>query len=121
MRLGGCRDLKICVDIITKLINMRQLDIEGCKAFEDGMPIGLGKMTSLQNLSHFVVGNDEEERKKGKMNELKELNLRGSLVIENLGLVRDIEEESKDVNLRTKENLIFLDPEMGTIFRDEKQ
>ncbi|XP_028765361.1 putative disease resistance protein RGA3 [Neltuma alba] len=108
LRLQDCGNLEFSGDIITKLINLRRLDIGYCWAFEDGMPIGLGRMTTLQNLSHFIVGDDDEKRKKAKLNDLKELNLRGRLTIEKLGLVRNVEEESKGVNLRTKKNLISL-------------
>ncbi|KAI9078926.1 hypothetical protein K1719_039075 [Acacia pycnantha] len=106
--LDECYYLEFSVNMITKLINLRRLDIRNCKAFKDGMPIGLDRMTTLQRLSDFMVGNDDKERKKAKLNELKDLNLRGRLRIRNLCLVRDVEEESKDVNLRTKKNLISL-------------
>ncbi|KAI9078924.1 hypothetical protein K1719_039073 [Acacia pycnantha] len=111
--LDECHYLEFSVDMITKLINLRRLDIRNCKAFKDGMPIGLGRMTALQRLSDFIVGNDDKERKKAKLNELKDLNLRGRLSIQELGLVRDVEEESKDVNLRTKKNLISLSLDWG--------
>ncbi|KAI9078961.1 hypothetical protein K1719_039110 [Acacia pycnantha] len=128
LRLQWCDSLEFSIDIITKLINLRRLDIKSCKAFEDGMPIGLGRMTTLQRLSHFIVGNDDKEtplqclsgfivcnddKEKAKLNELKDLNLRGGLSIQKLGLVRDVEEESKDVNLRTKKNLISLSLDWG--------
>ncbi|KAI9078951.1 hypothetical protein K1719_039100 [Acacia pycnantha] len=113
LMLYGCYSLEFSLDIITKLINLRRLDINGCKAFKDGMPIGFGRMTTLQCLSDFIVGYDDKERKKAKLNELKDLNLRGHLSIQKLGLVRDVEKESKDVNLRTKTNLISLSLEWG--------
>ncbi|XP_054781663.1 putative disease resistance protein RGA3 [Prosopis cineraria] len=111
--LNGCRHLKFSGEIITKLINLRRLDIKGSRVFEDGMPIGLGRMATLQHLSNFRVRNDDKQRKKAKLNELKELNLRGKLAIENLGLIRKVEEESKDVNLRSKKNLISLTLQWG--------
>ncbi|XP_028769672.1 putative disease resistance protein RGA3 [Neltuma alba] len=120
LRLHACHNLKFSGDIIIKLINLRQLDIEGCKALDDGMPIGLGKMTSMQRLSHFIVGNDDKRRKKAKLNELKDLDLRGRLAIQNLGSVREVEEESKDVNLRTKRNIISLMLNWGDHSKMEK-
>ena len=107
-----CGKLEFPADIITKLINLRKLDIYCCKAFEDGMSLGLGKVTNLQSLSNFIVGNEDKGRKKAKLNELKELNLRGRLIIQNLGSVKEIV-EPKDVNLRTKENLVSLTLDWG--------
>ncbi|XP_028769669.1 putative disease resistance protein RGA1 [Neltuma alba] len=118
--LSDCYNLKFPGDIITKLVKLRRLDIEDCKAFDDGMPMGLGKMTCMQRLSHFIVGNDDKEIKKAKLNELKDLNLRGRLAIKKLDSVRDIEEESKNVNLRTKKNLISLSMDWGNDPKMEK-
>ncbi|XP_054780832.1 putative disease resistance protein RGA1 [Prosopis cineraria] len=119
LKLRGCSNMKFSIDIVTKLINLRRLDIENCEAFEDGMPIGLCKMTTLQSLSNFVVGNDDKKRKKAKLNELQELNLRGTLVIKNLGLVKEVKEESKDVNLKAKKNLMSLTLDWGHIIEVE--
>ncbi|XP_028769670.1 putative disease resistance protein RGA1 [Neltuma alba] len=120
LRLTGCENLKFPGDIITKFVKLRRLDILGCKAFVDGMPMGLDKMTCMQRLSHFIVGNDDKERKKAKLNELKDLNLRGRLAIKKLDSVRDVEEESKYVNLRTKKNLISLTLNWGEDPKMEK-
>ncbi|KAI9078911.1 hypothetical protein K1719_039060 [Acacia pycnantha] len=106
LNLMGCYALKFPIDWVTKLVSLRHLHINNCKAFEGGMPMGLEKLTALQSLSDFRVGNDaEDERKHAELNELKELNLRHELCIENLNLVRDVEAESKDVNLKAKKNL----------------
>ncbi|MED6145505.1 hypothetical protein PIB30_025809 [Stylosanthes scabra] len=93
---------KSIVEVITKLINLRELNIEECKAFEEMLPAGLGKLTSLQCLSNFVVG-DYEKGTTGRLNELKELNnIRGRFCINNLGWVRDVASESHETNLRSK-------------------
>ncbi|KAI9071728.1 hypothetical protein K1719_046305 [Acacia pycnantha] len=106
LNLMGCHALKFPIDWVTKLVILRHLHINDCKAFEGGMPMGLEKLTALESLSDFRVGNDtEEERKYAELNELKELNLRHELSIENLNLVRDVGEESKDVHLKAKKNL----------------
>ncbi|XP_054789893.1 putative disease resistance protein RGA3 isoform X2 [Prosopis cineraria] len=71
------------------------------------MPIGLGRLTTLQSLSYFTVGDDDadKERKNAQLNELKGLKLRDELVIEKLNSVRNVEVDSKDVNLKGKKNL----------------
>ncbi|XP_028765303.1 putative disease resistance protein RGA1 isoform X2 [Neltuma alba] len=119
-RLTRCVNLKFSGDIITKLVKLRRLDILGCKAFDDGMPMGLGKMTCMQRLSHFIVGNDDKEIKKAKLNELKDLDLKGRLAINKLDSVRDVEEESKNINLKTKKNLISLSLDWGDDPKMEK-
>ncbi|MED6193923.1 hypothetical protein PIB30_023763 [Stylosanthes scabra] len=102
LNLEGCPNLVFPVEVITKLINLRELKIEECKAFEMMMPVGLGKLTSLQWLSNFVVGNSEK-RTSGRLNELKELNnIRGKFCISRLGSVRDVASESHETNLRSK-------------------
>ncbi|MED6189979.1 hypothetical protein PIB30_101267 [Stylosanthes scabra] len=106
----ACGRLEFSIDAITKLINLRHLMIDSCKAFQGMMPFGLGKLTSLHYLSTFRVGHDDGDRKSAKLNELKEINdLRHELCIKNLDRVRDVEEEAKDVNLRGKEHLWSLD------------
>ncbi|XP_057741005.1 putative disease resistance protein RGA1 [Arachis stenosperma] len=103
--LTFCNKLVFPTKIITKLINLKKLDIEYCKAFEDGMPVGLGKLISLQSLSSFVVGNNEKDTS-GKLNELKELvDLRGKLTISNLDLVKDAASESHETNMRSKKHI----------------
>lgn len=113
LKLSGCRQLVFCTEVITKLINLRHLEIEGCKAFADMMPLGLGQLTSLQSLSSFVVG-DDETRNCGKLNELKELNsLKGHLRISNLGSVKDVALESREVNLKIKKYIQVLELNWG--------
>ncbi|XP_027346245.1 putative disease resistance protein RGA3 [Abrus precatorius] len=98
-------------DSITKLVNLRCLDVGYLPTVtgrmtlehEDGM-VGLGKLSSLQFLSTFVVGNSQE-RKHGTLNELKDLNLRGHLEIKHLNWVREVALESQDVNLKEKSRL----------------
>ncbi|XP_054780808.1 putative disease resistance protein RGA1 [Prosopis cineraria] len=107
LKLTGCRSLlePSSIDVVTKMINLRHLHVEGCRAFSYGMPIGLGRLTNLQRLSSFVVGDQSyKEGKHAKLKELKELNLRHELVIRNLDLVMDVE-DSKNANLKAKKNL----------------
>lgn len=76
------------------------------------MPDGLGKLSSLQSLSTFIVVMDDKNKKKvaGKLNELQNLiNLRSNLEISGLDQVRDVRLESQDVNLMDKKFLESLD------------
>ncbi|XP_052111315.1 putative disease resistance protein RGA1 [Arachis duranensis] len=103
--LNDCWSLVFPTKMITKLINLKKLHIERCKAFEDSMPVGLGKLISLQSLPRFVVGNNKEDTS-GKLNELKELvDLRGKLTIGNLDLVKDAASESQETNMRSKKHI----------------
>ncbi|WKA13257.1 hypothetical protein VitviT2T_030577 [Vitis vinifera] len=67
---------------------------------------GLGKLTLLQSLPLFVVGN---ERGVGRLSELKGLNnLKGKLRIQKLENVRDAVDESDKANLREKKYIRML-------------
>ncbi|XP_027335667.1 putative disease resistance protein RGA3 [Abrus precatorius] len=87
-------------EVVTKLVNLRWLHIADDYSLS-GMPVGLEKLCSLQFLSIFVVG-ESQETKYGKLNELKDLNLRGELEIKHLNSVGDVALESQDVNLKEK-------------------
>lgn len=112
LKLSGCERLEFCTEVVTKLINLRHLEIYWCKAFVDMMPDGLGKLSSLQSLSTFILVIDDKNKKKvaGKLNELQNLiNLRGNLEINGLDQIRDVRLESQDVNLMDKKFLESLD------------
>jgi hypothetical protein len=89
LKLNGCSKLKELPRGISKLINLRHLDV-GC--ILDGdlcedleyMPRGIGEITSLQTLSCFVVAKKRSPKSEmiGGLNELRRLNeLRGRLEI----------------------------------------
>jgi hypothetical protein len=89
LKLNGCSNFKELPRDISKLINLRHLDV-GC--YRDGdlckkleyMPRGIGKLTSLQTLSCFVVAKKKSSKSVmiGGLDELRMLNeLRGSLEI----------------------------------------
>jgi len=89
LKLNGCRTLKELPRDIGKLINLRHLDV-GC--YRDGdlcqnleyMPLGIGKITSLQTLSCFVVAKKKSPKSEmiGGLDELRMLNdLRGRIEI----------------------------------------
>ncbi|KAJ1380789.1 P-loop containing nucleoside triphosphate hydrolase, partial [Sesbania bispinosa] len=116
LKLTGCEALEFSTQVVTKLISLRHLEIHSCKAFEDMMPAGLGKLSSLQSLSSFYVVDaaDQKKKKAGQLNELQNLNnLRGNLKINALGLIRNVMSESKEVNLKEKKLLESLNLNWG--------
>jgi hypothetical protein len=89
LKLNDCMTLKELPRDISKLINLRHLDV-GCTRDEDlcrnleYMPRGIGKLTSLQTLSCFVVAKKKSPKSEmiGGLDELRMLNeLSGSLEI----------------------------------------
>ncbi|XP_077217515.1 putative disease resistance protein RGA3 [Tasmannia lanceolata] len=98
LKLCYCNQLSELPKSISNLIKLRHLAFKGCKICT---PPELGKLTSLQTLTIFVVG---KENGCG-IRELKNLTeLRGSIHISNLENVID-EKEGKEANLRKKEYL----------------
>jgi Leucine-rich repeat (LRR) protein len=89
LKLNGCLSLKELPRDISKLINLRHLDV-GCYLDDDlcedleYMPRGIEKLTSLQTLSCFVVAKKRSPKSQmiGGLDELRMLNeLRGRLEI----------------------------------------
>ncbi|XP_034678718.1 putative disease resistance protein RGA4 isoform X2 [Vitis riparia] len=108
LKLTRCRRLKRILDNIGELINLRHLENSGCDDLTH-IPHGIGKLTLLQSLPLFVVGNDIgwlRNHKIGSLSELKGLNqLRGGLCISNLQNVRDVELVSREEILIGKQYL----------------
>ncbi|KAG8650151.1 hypothetical protein MANES_07G009020v8 [Manihot esculenta] len=119
LNVSNCQELKELPKDIKKLVNLRHLYCEGCYSLTH-MPSGLGQLTSLQTLSVFVVAKWHISSKDvGKINELNKLNnLRGRLVIRNLGCV---DNEIVNVNLKEKPLLqsLELNWEDSNVDRDE--
>ncbi|KAJ6745328.1 hypothetical protein OIU74_028083 [Salix koriyanagi] len=97
LKLNGCWHLKELPRGINKLINLKHLDV-GCTLDDDlcesleYMSRGIGKLTSLQTLSCFVVAKNKSGKSEmvGGLDELSRLNeLRGSLEIRVKGYERD--------------------------------
>jgi hypothetical protein len=77
---------------VTKLVNLRRLVLPGIPSSELSMMSGLGNLSSLQNLSHFVVGTGNGHR----ICELKDMNqLSGTLTIQGIAEVLSSEEAAK--------------------------
>ncbi|WRX29714.1 NB-ARC - like 10 [Theobroma cacao] len=102
----SCKSLKELPRDTWQLISLEYLGIDGCDDLKC-LPKGLGKLTSLQRLQRFIVNSV----KKGfsgaaTLNELRDLNDLGNyLSIENLDMVRNVELESMETNLKGKKRL----------------
>ncbi|XP_024040609.1 putative disease resistance RPP13-like protein 1 [Citrus clementina] len=98
--LEDCDRLKkLCADMgnLTKLHHLKN---SNTKSLEE-MPVGIGRLTSLQTLCNFVVGKDSGSG----LSELKLLmHLRGALEISKLENVKDVG-NAKEAQLDVKENL----------------
>ncbi|KAF8038100.1 hypothetical protein BT93_B0836 [Corymbia citriodora subsp. variegata] len=108
LNLDNCYALEELPSDIRKLVSLRNLNIDYCSIRY--MPHGFRELSSLHRLTHFILPIDKVGAKNycglGELNGLN--NIRGSLVIENLGYVTDVETESKDANLKGKHSLEFL-------------
>ncbi|XP_047955339.1 disease resistance protein RGA2-like [Salvia hispanica] len=94
------------------MFNLRHLHIH----FDAKLPAEIGRLTNLQTLPHFTVGNQ-------KGNQIEELgslkNLKGTLVIRNLEMVHDKEKALK-ANMFQKPNLFDLSFEWDDGREDER-
>ncbi|PIA30657.1 hypothetical protein AQUCO_05400036v1 [Aquilegia coerulea] len=96
---GGCRIRELPTDI-SPMAELRHIVLDE-DVLLSHMPSGLGKLTSLQTLSVFVVGDGIG----CKLNELNELmNLKGKLTIKNLENMTSAR-DSEAANLKGKSNL----------------
>ncbi|XP_057778266.1 putative disease resistance protein RGA3 [Salvia miltiorrhiza] len=99
---------------IKYLINLRHLYITKDVEY---LPMGIGRLTCLQTLTHFPVGDDYENG--CKIEEVGSLNnLKGELRIRNLKRVHDKEEAWK-ANLFKKSKILKLSLEWDRYFRRE--
>ncbi|KAF8038115.1 hypothetical protein BT93_B0849 [Corymbia citriodora subsp. variegata] len=105
LNLDQCSALEELPSDIKKLVSLRNLNIDRCSIRY--MPHGLGELSSLHRLTHFILPKDKAGAKNycglGELNRLN--NIRGRLKIEYLGYVTDVETESKDANLEGKHSL----------------
>ncbi|XP_015083468.1 putative disease resistance protein RGA1 [Solanum pennellii] len=97
--LHDCFSLSCLPNKTSKLCSLRNLLLNGCCALTC-MPPKIGSLRCLKTLSHFVVG-----RKKGsQLDELRNLNLYGSISITQLERVKN-DRDAKEANLSAKANL----------------
>ncbi|XP_056161610.1 putative disease resistance protein RGA4 [Syzygium oleosum] len=120
LNLCGCSALEELPRGIRKLVSLRNLDIGGCLQLSY-VPHGLGQLSSLHRLTRFILPKDKALAKDCcELGELNGLNdIRGSLRIENLGSVTDVEAESKAANLIGKRSLESLALEWGYFNTDD--
>ncbi|TYH46932.1 hypothetical protein ES332_D11G374800v1 [Gossypium tomentosum] len=107
LKLDFCTGLKELPKKIEKLVNLTHLSCGYCNDLTH-MPRGIGKLTSLETLSMFVVDTDGPHGG-ADLSELRLLNnLRGKLIITNLGFVKNAKEKFKAANLKEKQHLSSL-------------
>ena len=96
LKLQKCWKLKKFPKNMRELINLRHLENDDCRSLTH-MQHGMGKLTSLQSLPLFVVGNGIgrlRNQKVGSLSELESLHqLRGSFCIKSLQNARDVKLE----------------------------
>ncbi|XP_047337530.1 putative disease resistance protein RGA1 [Impatiens glandulifera] len=85
LKLNGCSNLESLPRNTKDLISLRHLYLEECDGLKY-MPRGMGQLKHLKTVSLFVIGMKE---KNCQLDELKELDICGSLTIKNLGRVSD--------------------------------
>ncbi|XP_047339459.1 putative disease resistance protein RGA3 [Impatiens glandulifera] len=85
LKLNDCYKLKSLPRNMRNLISLRHLYLEGCHRLKY-MPRGMGQLKHLKTLSLLVIGKKERDC---QLDEIRELNIRGSLKIKNLGRVSD--------------------------------
>ncbi|RDY14049.1 putative disease resistance protein, partial [Mucuna pruriens] len=101
LKLKYCINLEELPSNLEKLTNLRCLEFIGTKVRK--MPMHLGKLKNLQELSTFCVGKSSEFG----IQQLGELNLRGSLSIEELQNIKN-PSNALAANLKNKINLVEL-------------
>ncbi|KAK9057503.1 hypothetical protein SSX86_022339 [Deinandra increscens subsp. villosa] len=112
--LSGCPRLFRLPNSTIRLINLRHLDISDTPQLKN-MPIGIGKLTSLQTLSKVLIGENDEF----KISDLKGLlHLRGQLSIEGLHKVINVV-DAKEANLQQKKGLRDLEMKWSDGSRNE--
>ncbi|KAK6127154.1 hypothetical protein DH2020_039102 [Rehmannia glutinosa] len=114
LKLDGCLSLIGLPKCTSKLINLRHLVLDVVRQLQS-MPTGIGKLSKLQTLGAFLVGEDEGSR----IGELKNMNkLKGSLRILNLENVMT-REEAAEAGLCNKRDLKTIELQWSDL-QDEK-
>ncbi|KAK9069121.1 hypothetical protein SSX86_013237 [Deinandra increscens subsp. villosa] len=109
--LSGCYSLSTLPKSIVKLIKLRHLNISDTPMLNE-MPLGLGRLTSLQTLSRVIIGGSGGYR----ISDLKSLlHLRGQLSIERMHEVKNAV-QAKEANLQQKKGICDLEMEWSDVF-----
>lgn len=121
LKPSSCKKLEALPRDIRKMTNLRYLELDQCIGLTH-MPSGMGQLTSIQTLTLFVVGNDHSPSKLcGGLWELKSLNnLRGELTTAKLENSKNAATETKEANLKEKQNLGVLRIEWTREVNDHK-
>ncbi|XP_047309664.1 putative disease resistance protein RGA3 [Impatiens glandulifera] len=101
LNLNSCFNLKSLPKNMKSLINLRHLYLKKCFSLQC-MPRGMGQLKHLKTLSLFVIG----KKRDCQLDELKELNIRGSLEIRNLGGVSNTTIARGHISLMAKKSSI---------------
>ncbi|XP_047337390.1 putative disease resistance protein RGA3 [Impatiens glandulifera] len=85
LKLNQCSKLESLPRNTKDLISLRHLYLNGCYRLKY-MPRGMGQLKHLRTLSLFVISNKKRD---GQLDELRDLDIGGSLTIKNLRRVSD--------------------------------
>ncbi|XP_049402155.1 putative disease resistance protein RGA3 [Solanum stenotomum] len=103
-RVSGCSSLRKLPEEMANMISLRHIYFESAIHGQFQMPLNMGQLTSLQTLQFFYIGLEKGRR----IEELGRLeNLRGTLTIDSLQLVRN-KEEARTACLQEKPNIYKL-------------
>ncbi|TYI03954.1 hypothetical protein ES332_A11G379400v1 [Gossypium tomentosum] len=118
LKLDWCLRVEELPKKMEKLVNLTHFGCKSCYELTH-MPCGIGKLSSLETLSMFVVDKDGSHGG-ADLSELRGLNnLRGELEITNLGFVKNAKEKFKAANLKEKQYLRSLVLEWNVDIDDE--
>ncbi|XP_047338556.1 putative disease resistance protein RGA3 [Impatiens glandulifera] len=115
LKLNYCSNLESLPRNTKALISLRHLYLKGCDELKY-MPRGMGKLKHLKTLSLFVISNKEKDC---QLDELKELNIGGSLKLKNLGRVNDTSMK-RGISMAKKTNINELELEWRSDYEDDE-
>ncbi|XP_047339588.1 putative disease resistance protein RGA4 [Impatiens glandulifera] len=115
LKLNKCYRLKSLPRNTKDLISLRHLYLEGCDRLKY-MPRGMGKLKHLKTLSLFVISSKGRDC---QLDELKELDIGGSLKLKNLGRVSDTSMK-RGISMARKTNINELELEWRSLYEDKE-
>ncbi|XP_047339618.1 putative disease resistance protein RGA3 [Impatiens glandulifera] len=116
LKLNGCFMLESLPRNTKDLISLRHLYLEDCFGLKY-MPRGTRQLKHLKTLSLFVIGNKKRDC---QLDELKELDIGGSLELKNLGRVSDASME-RGISMAKKTSINELELEWRSDDEDESK